>query len=147
MPEGNSPFRPLSISALEQAPADPANEQIVRQLVDAFYGTACEDEILGPIFNERVKDWDSHLPRIYDFWSAVVLRTARYSGRPIEAHSGMPELKREHFGRWLGIWEATVEQVVPPESRDAYLVPARRMAESMADRLCGRGCPFQRPAL
>lgn len=109
---------------------------MVRTLVNAFYGTACEDQVLGPIFNEHVTDWDAHLPRIYDFWSAVVLRTSRYSGRPIEAHSGMPELTREHFARWLSIWEATVAKVVPSESQEAFLVPARRMADSMAERLC-----------
>lgn len=114
------------------------DEQTIRRVVDAFYGTVCEDEILGPIFQSAIKDWSSHLLTLHDFWSAVVLRTCRYSGRPIEAHAGLGGLERSHFARWMALWEATIEREVPAESRQAFLAPARRMADSMAMKFCQR---------
>jgi hemoglobin len=72
---------------------------------------------------------------MYDFWSAVVLRTARYAGRPFEAHAGLPELSPAHFERWLALWEATVERVIPPAARAGFTVAAGRMAASMTSRL------------
>ncbi|EEX96548.1 SEC-independent protein translocase TatC, partial [Brucella ceti M644/93/1] len=36
----------------------------IDRLVEIFYGRAREDEIIGPIFNRTVKDWDHHLARI-----------------------------------------------------------------------------------
>ncbi|MGI9242640.1 MAG: group III truncated hemoglobin, partial [Verrucomicrobiales bacterium] len=42
------------------------------QLVDRFYEKIRSDEKLGPIFNELVDvDWDTHLPKMYDFWDTV----------------------------------------------------------------------------
>ena len=44
------------------------------------------DERLGPVFEAHVHEWDVHLARMTDFWSAALLRSGRYSGRPVERH-------------------------------------------------------------
>ncbi|GAB4386235.1 MAG: hypothetical protein Kow0022_14610 [Phycisphaerales bacterium] len=135
------PPKPVPLPLTEHASGSRVpgvDEQTVQCLVDAFYGSARRDDLLGPIFHNAIKDWSLHLLTMYDFWSAVVLRSSRYSGRPIDAHARLEGLERAHFARWLAIWEATVEREVPAESRDAFIVPARRMAETMAMRLCAR---------
>lgn len=134
-PPKSVPLRLTEPASERRAPG--VDERTIQRLVDAFYGSACQDDLLGPIFQNAIKDWSQHLPTMYDFWSAVVLRTSRYSGRPIEAHARLEGLERAHFARWLSIWEATVEREVPAESRHAFIIPARRMAETMAMRLCG----------
>ena len=90
---------------------------------------------LGPIFDRHVKDWSLHLPKMYDFWSTVVLRTGRYAGRPIEAHERIPGLTAAHFQRWIALWTRTVQRVVPISAQDLFIVSAQRMARSMSDRL------------
>ena len=38
-------------------------------MVNTFYDKIKEDELLGPIFNERIQDrWASHLETMYKFW-------------------------------------------------------------------------------
>ncbi|ENT03139.1 hypothetical protein C038_02591 [Brucella sp. 63/311] len=54
----------------------------IDRLVEIFYGRAREDEIIGPIFNRTVKDWDHHLARISEFWSSVILKTAAMMAAP-----------------------------------------------------------------
>lgn len=110
-------------------------ESEIRQLVDTFYATIQTDAQLGPIFARHVKDWSLHLPKMYDFWSTVILRTGRYAGRPIEVHERIPELSRAHFDRWLSLWSQAVERVIPHAARPGFIQAAERMALSMSARL------------
>lgn len=110
-------------------------EDDVRRVVDAFYDMAAGDDILGPIFQNHVHDWPEHMVRLYDFWSAVILQTGRYAGRPFEAHAAIGELRPEHFERWLTLWEQTVAKVIASPLQGTFTNPARRMASSMMGRL------------
>lgn len=115
------------------------DEGMIRTLVDTFYDTVQGDDLLGPIFARHVADWSTHLPKMHAFWSTVVLRTGRYAGRPLEAHQRLPELTQDHFDRWIALWAQTVARVVPANSRDAFVIPARRMATSMSSVLLRGG--------
>lgn len=128
-----------SLPLAEAAPAAPlaaqADEALIRRLVNDFYDVAKRDALLGPIFAERVPDWGRHLPTMYDFWSTVVFRTARYAGRPFEKHEQIAELTPAHFERWLTLWRAAVNHAAPEPQRAAFITPAERMARSMQDRM------------
>lgn len=127
-------YLPIS-SGSDQTRGGLATEDDVRRVVDAFYDVAAGDEILGPIFEQYVHNWPDHMVRLYDFWSAVVLQTGRYAGRPFEAHAQIGELRPEHFERWLVLWEQTVARVVTPSLQGVFTNPAKRMASSMMGRL------------
>jgi len=121
------------------SPSDvPASESQIKVLVDTFYDEVRKDDLLGPVFTRQVKDWSVHLPKMYDFWSTVVLRTGRYTGRPFEAHQVIPGLTRAHFERWLELWGRVVTRTLPAESRPAFLDPAKRMAGSISSRVLAR---------
>ena len=128
-----------SLPLAEAAPAAPlaaqADEALIRRLVNDFYDVAKRDALLGPIFAERVPDWGRHLPTMYDFWSTVVFRSARYAGRPFEKHEQIAELTPAHFERWLTLWRAAVNHAAPEPQRAAFITPAERMARSMQDRM------------
>lgn len=126
---------PLTESVRSETPEMPIDEATIRTLVDTFYDTVRGDDLLGPIFTRHVADWSLHLPKMYDFWSTVVVRTGRYAGRPLEAHERLPGLTPAHFDRWIALWAQTVARVVPVTSRDAFVLPARRMAASMSSMI------------
>ena len=79
-------------------------EGMIRDLVHDFYAKVRRDEVLGPIFNGRVDDWDAHLDKLLAFWSSVVLMTGSYKGRPMPVYAGIREISEEHFTRWLQIF-------------------------------------------
>ena len=126
---------PLTEPVQFDAPDMQIDESMIRTLVNTFYDTVRGDDLLGPIFARHVADWSMHLPKMYAFWSTVVLRTGRYAGRPLEAHQRLPGLTQIHFDRWLALWTQTVACVVPATSRDAFILPASRMAASMSSVL------------
>lgn len=130
---------PLTEPVRFDAPDTQIDEGMIRTLVDTFYDTVRGDDLLGPVFARHVADWSMHLPKMYAFWSTVVLRTGRYAGRPLEAHQRLPGLTQAHFDRWITLWTQTVARVVPATSRDAFVVPATRMASSMSSVLLRGG--------
>jgi truncated hemoglobin YjbI len=70
-------------------------EAMIADLVATFYARVRRDPLLSPVF-ARVKDWDSHLARLGDFWSSVVLMSGRYHGQPMLAHMSLP-IEPRHF--------------------------------------------------
>ena len=50
-------------------------EAAIRTCVRAFYERACADDLLAPIFNGMVKNWDAHFAIMDDFWSGALLGT------------------------------------------------------------------------
>ena len=119
-------------------------EPMIARLVDTFYARARQDDLIGPIFEAAVADWDEHIAKITDFWSSVMLRTGRYSGRPMHPHLVLP-LTNEHFDRWLVLFEATARELCPPEIADAFIVRARRIADSFEMARASQSGEFAAP--
>jgi hemoglobin len=108
------------------------DEAMIHAVVHGFYDEIRRDALLGPIFNGAIapEQWPYHLAKMCDFWSATLLRTSRYDGRPLPPHLAIPELGEEHFRRWLTLFQATVKRVCPPEVGALFLERALRIAHS-----------------
>jgi hemoglobin len=128
--------RPYGLALTEgvgvpHADAEEITTELIREVVVEFYKRARLDERLGPVFDRHVRDWDAHLDRMVDFWSAALLRSGRYSGRPVERHRSIEGLAGAHFRRWIEVFEGVVRDLCTPLQADAFLVRARRMREGM----------------
>ena len=89
---------------------DLETEEDVRLLVDRFYAAIREDALLNPIFTDIAQvDWSSHLPKMYAFWSSLILGIPGYAGAPFPPHTVLP-VRAEHFSRWLELFRATVDR-------------------------------------
>jgi len=113
------------------ADAEGITEDLIRAVLTEFYRRARRDDRLGPVFEAHVHEWETHLARMTDFWSAALLGTGRYSGQPVEQHRPIDGLSDRHFGRWLELFEATVRDLCSPRHAEAFLARARRMREGM----------------
>ncbi|MCA9303033.1 MAG: group III truncated hemoglobin [Phycisphaerales bacterium] len=113
----------------------------IRVLVERFYERTRTDELLGPIFSTRVRDWDAHYEKMTRFWASATLRTGTYSGRPIEAHRfdepGL--LTPAHFERWVREFSAVAREVFDEPDAAVFIGLAERMAVSISIRLGVRG--------
>jgi len=131
-------FPGLSLTERPSAPHADAlgiTEELIRAVVDEFYRRTREDDELGPIFNHYVEDWDHHLSKMVDFWSAALLKTGRYSGRPVERHRLIAELSIEHFRRWIDLFDATTRALCQPAQAQAFLIRAHKMRDAMTKNL------------
>lgn len=106
------------------------DEPMIERLVRTFYQRIQLEPVLGPIFAERISDWEHHIQKLCAFWSSVTLMTGRYHGQPMRMHLGLP-VGAEHFDRWLALFEATVAELCPPASAAYFVDRARRIADSL----------------
>jgi hemoglobin len=121
---------PPSIRPEAPGAACGVDEALVREIVVAFYAKVRADEALGPIFHAAVDDWPAHLDKLCAFWSSVTLMSGSYKGNPFKVHVDLPDIRDEHFRRWLGLFRETLNSIATPEQRDVFTVRAERIADS-----------------
>jgi len=112
------------------APFDDITEPAIAALVERFYSKARRDPMIGPVFNAAVEDWDTHLRKLCDFWSSVMLTTGRYKGNPMAAHVKHP-IEPAFFERWLSLWRETAAELFAPPVAERFRDKAERIAESL----------------
>ncbi|MCC7426268.1 MAG: group III truncated hemoglobin [Alphaproteobacteria bacterium] len=106
------------------------DEAMIERLVRGFYTKVRADQMLGPVFDKRIADWEPHLLRMMAFWSSVALMSGVYHGRPMEMHLPLP-VDARHFDRWLALFEETARELCPPAAAEHFIERARRIAESL----------------
>ncbi|MCU0387106.1 MAG: group III truncated hemoglobin [Chitinophagaceae bacterium] len=114
---------------------DIENRDSIVQLVNTFYEKVKKDELIGPIFEEKVKvNWEKHLPVMYDFWENIVFYTGSYSGNPMVVHKHLHErfpLDKSDFARWLKLFTQTVDDMFSGDRAEAIKQRAISIATVM----------------
>ncbi|MGB5417297.1 group III truncated hemoglobin [Algibacter sp.] len=105
-------------------------------LVTSFYKKVRADKVLGPFFNEAIKDWDAHLDRLTTFWETSLFMTRKlehkYKGDPLQAHVKVDNennnsITELHFGLWLNLWFETLNELFEGETTENAKRRARKM--------------------
>jgi hemoglobin len=113
------------------------SEEKIRQMVTQFYVQVLDDEVLAPVFAAHIAapEWPAHLDRMCDFWSSVLTASGRFHGNPAAVHAALPQIRPEHFDRWLALFEPVLYDVYDPETAAQILVRAQRMRANL-QRAC-----------
>ena len=102
------------------------------QLVDTFYARVREDAVLGPVFEARLAGhWQEHMPRMYAFWTKVLLDTGEFQGNVFGKHMALSGIEKEHFVRWLTLFRMTAVEVFGVDGASEAIVVANRIASSL----------------
>jgi len=112
---------------------DIESREDIFNIVSHFYTKIRKEEILGPIFNQVIKNWDEHLKRLTDFWQTNLLFVANYKGNPIKVHQQVDvifggNITEKHFGIWLNLWFATIDELHTGEKAETAKRRARKMS-------------------
>ena len=119
-----------------EAKQDIKNRDDIELLVRSFYGKIRKDPMLGHIFNSIIDDWEDHFILLTDFWETQLFLKRKYNGNPVAVHQQVDEIMEhsigpEHFGQWINIWFATLEELF--EGETAWI--ARNRAQKMSTML------------
>ena len=109
------------------------SEKDVLLLVRTFYGKVREDDLLGPIFNSVIVDWEEHFERLTDFWVGNLFFIKKYHGDPLQKHAEVDAahggtINEMHFGVWLNLWYETIDQLFHGEKAQMAKNRARNMS-------------------
>lgn len=106
--------------------------EYIASFVERFYARIRHDELLGPIFAERIADWPAHLARMKAFWRSVLHNSGEFSGNPMLKHMIIPGLEERHFAHWLGLFYATLREDEPTDEATRLVAGrARMIADSL----------------
>lgn len=87
----------------------------IEHLVYSFYDDVRADPLLGPTFQAVLADrWATHLPRMVDFWSTMILGTRNFSGNVFGKHMALEGIGPTHFSHWLRLWFAKSGELFAP---------------------------------
>jgi hemoglobin len=110
-----------------ETPDFSAEEAAIRTCVRAFYDLARADDLLGPVFNGVIRDWQAHLTTMDDFWSGALLGTKRYTAAPFPPHVKL-DMTQDHFDRWKALWIPSAEKYLPEPIRGKAVSIGEHMA-------------------
>jgi hemoglobin len=107
----------------------------IKTLVDAFYEKVRRDELLSPIFNERIQNrWPQHLEKMYSFWQTVLLNEQTYSGSPFPPHAQLP-INHSHFEKWIELFISTIDELYKGDKSTEAKWRAGKMAEMFQNKI------------
>lgn len=122
---------------------DLTSREDIELLVNSFYSKVRQDELIGPIFNEIARvDWAHHLPKMYDFFEAVLLGIKGFKGNAMETHFKLNEkfpLLPEHFDRWKSLFFATLEELFEGPQTQEATQKVRSIADLMLFKISNGG--------
>lgn len=105
-------------------------------LVRSFYKDVRKDDLIGPIFNNHIDQWEDHIQKLTDFWETNLLFIRKYKGNPLKVHLDVDKTSKQtisqvHFGRWLQLWFQTLDAHFVGENTDLAKNRARNMSTHM----------------
>lgn len=102
--------------------------------VDSFYHKVQSDDLIGPVFAAVIVDWEPHLEKMYKFWNAALFGIPGFKGNPFARHSPL-SLKKEHFERWLLLFNRTIDDQYEGTMANETKRRAQMMAEMFLNRI------------
>ncbi|NER18961.1 group III truncated hemoglobin [Spongiivirga citrea] len=107
----------------------------IELMVNTFYAVVREDEVLGPIFNNVIKDnWPLHLDKMIRFWQTILLQEYTYKGSPFHPHRKLP-IQKQHFDRWLNHFNNCIDKNFKGTKADEAKMRAKKMAQMFQYKL------------
>lgn len=113
------------------ARTDLCTPEEITELVHGFYGRIRQDALLGPVFNEHIHDWDTHLATMVRFWSSLMLGAGTYNGTPMPKHVALPGLTADMFHHWLALFRQTTDTLPNRQLAERATDFAQRIARSL----------------
>ncbi len=121
---------------------DIENREDVFLLVNTFYSEIRKDDFIGPIFLEIIpeNEWAPHLEKLTDFWETNLFFVRKFKGNPMKAHKNIDvhfkySITQEHFGKWLELWFATVNELFEGTKANDAKERARNIASALFFRM------------
>ncbi len=108
-------------------------------LVRTFYDQALVDPEIGFFFTEIAHiDLEAHLPKMYRFWSALILGLPTYRENAFLPHALLAAkhpIEARHFARWLKLFFGTIDAHFEGPKAELAKTRAQGIATAMSGKL------------
>lgn len=114
---------------------DIQNKEDIILLVNTFYDHVKIDKVIGHFFIEVVDvHWETHLPKMYEFWSQILFQNGNFNGNPMQTHRhvhSLHNMTKEDFEHWLFLFKNTVDSLFEGNNAEIIKQRAANIATSL----------------
>ncbi len=118
---------------------DISTREDIQTVVRLFYDKIMKDDRIGFFFSDVVAvNWEPHLAAMCGFWENVLFYTGEYEGNPLDTHRRINLQHRttaQHFGRWLELFDETVDTHFAGPNADKMKRHAQAIATVMQQKM------------
>ncbi len=118
---------------------DIQNRTDIQRLVDTFYQRIRQHPELGHVFDTVAQvNWETHLPKMYNFWEHTLFGARTYKGNPMQPHLKLHQrfpLSEALFEQWLTLFKRTVDDLFAGPIAERAKARAEAIANMMVQRL------------
>jgi len=113
----------------------------IETLVQKFYEKAMLDKDIGHFFILELgddltnEDWVDHISRLVDFWGTIFLEERLYNSDPYGPHFTIIGLEKEHFTRWMKLFNETADEIYIPVIAQKFKEEGLHYSEDFMRRL------------
>ena len=111
---------------------DIENQGDIELMVRTFYDRVLKDELLAPHFDGL--DFEKHFPRMFDFWSFILLGKTGFTGNVFDKHRHL-NIGQEDFDRWLHIFRQTIDDLFEGEVADKAKSQAALLSYTFSQKM------------
>ena len=108
----------------------------IDRLVRRFYAHLLTESNLAYFFTDVVDiNWETHFPRLVDFWEQIIFNTGNYAGNPMQVHKHLHQLSplsQEKLDEWVRWFQGTVDELFVGENAELAKQRAYSIAQVMA---------------
>ncbi|MFJ4780594.1 group III truncated hemoglobin [Streptomyces sp. NPDC088762] len=126
---------------MNHSAADISDRADLEAVLRRFYTAAFADPQIGPFFTQIAgTDLEVHLPRITNFWERAIFRTADYRRNAYAPHAALHSVRAmtaADFGRWVQLWNATIDGRHRGPNAERAKAQGERIALTLHKRLAG----------
>ncbi|MFA5564996.1 MAG: group III truncated hemoglobin [Acidimicrobiia bacterium] len=117
------------------------NRTEIHNFVVEFYRAIVFDDLLQEVFEQIAEvDWNSHIPRLVDYWCKVLIGENRYNGAMFQAHQDVHEIE-DFQPAWFEQWHKLFWETLDAGWEGPHVEHAKEHAlknlGSLARRLMG----------
>lgn len=113
----------------------------INSLMHVFYTKALEDEEIGEFFESAFgadmsnEHWVNHMEVLTDFWATMLMGERAYKGNPFGHHALIPDLKKESFMKWIGLFSASADSLYIPELSKKFKQKGKMFSQKFMQNL------------
>ena len=107
------------------------DKRAIGDVIERFYERVRGDDLLAPVFDAKVSDWDAHRERMGRTWCGVFLGESAEPGAPPPAYGALRALDAPQVDRWAALFEDAARDVFVPELAAEVVERARKTADAL----------------
>jgi hemoglobin len=108
-------------------------EEDVKKVISTFTSSVEKDALISRYFAHV--NWGEQMPVMCKFWSTLLFRAGKFTGRPFPKHVALQGLEERHYNRLTDLFNKAVSNYFSGEKAEMLKMKVRQICLAYESRL------------